>query len=1115
MFIYTGVINLYRHELYRDLQRSLREDNEEARFSDIHTHFSYILEKKLTQTGIGEIFELINFGITLILIFFYIFSTYTYPETTTFKEDTNHYVNLIEIYLCVYLIVHFVLKFYTSQSRLYFLFDFISLIDYASIICILVAQQSFVSKNLKYFLRLFRIVRVFYLFKLEYILQKRYNETVRYSYKLLINFISILFLSAGLLLEIENLSYRNKYGEDSSAKSKIELSNKGKQQLLQFHDMVYFEIITITTMGFGDISLKVWISRFIVIATIISILVLVLLIYSKLKIIFALTSKYSRIEYQKKSKKTQHLIVLGECGVESFKAFLEELYNEDHGRINYETVIMQSMQNVDIMKEAKKIVSQNKICYLVGNSLKHADFMRCKADQAICAVVLANKLAKDPVREDFENIIKAFAYRNHCHIFCKGANPRVCIQLLRPETKNMYFSSLIKPDEMNKQDQVICVEEIKLQLLGKSCLCPGITTIISSLITSKKPTIEEVGKIPREMKWLQEYIEGIQLEIYVITLRAELVHNMKFIDVVKLIYEIANLVVIGIDVIVDDMKPFVCLNPSSYVLSPFDHLVYILADKQPDEYEINKKIKENLERKKKGIVENNQEMVKILRMKNPYWNKLSSNTKTKANTSFSSDKSSSLDVSSNAGKYLQNMKDQKKDETYAEFKRDYTLFQQKLDLFSRSKQNFLYTTTPRTQHEAEFFSPDILEHHIIVCGITINLKNLLMPLRAASMKNQQYPIVILDKGEHVPSGIWKEIQYYPDIYYIQGNPIKSKDLQKAGIKKAKAVIILSKSTANETQADIIDADTIFIYGAIKNETKTALIIADLTSAASIQFMNSPSSKDDKFNNKQGYWLSGPFAEGELYISSMLDTLICQSFYNPYITDILQQLIMGSAGTTFSSRMIKKLTAKKISQSTLYLLNINEEVIRFGRKTFPKKVKYKEIFQFFVKNNMVPIGINRNSSKLSNRNKNDKRYVFMCPQNNTEIDIDHDKIYVLAGEEYIKKEKTADSSKAKTLNYYQNSRASKLIDKLNEQALEIVQNMKKINESNAVAFQRAFSSKRVVNSVRSSIRSELAKMHDRIAEEQSNPEDNEDDKEKENEEEEDSKESSKSSNNDSV
>ena len=140
---------------------------------------------------------------------------------------------------------------------------------------------------------------------------------------------------------------------------------------------------------------------------------------------------------------------------------------------------------------------------------------------------------------------------------------------------------------------------------------------------------------------------------------------------------------------------------------------------------------------------------------------------------------------------------------------------------------------------------------------------------------------------------------------------------------------------------------------------------------------------------------------------------------------------------------------------------------------------------------------------------------MCPQNNTEIDIDHDKIYVLAGEEYIKKEKTADSSKAKTSNYYQNSRASKLIDKLNEQALEIVQNMKKINESNAVAFQRAFSSKRVVNSVRSSIRSELAKMHDRIAEEQSNPEDNEDDKEKENEEEEDSKESSKSSNNDSV
>jgi potassium large conductance calcium-activated channel subfamily M alpha protein 1 len=127
------------------------------------------------------------------------------------------------------------------------------------------------------------------------------------------------------------------------------------------------------------------------------------------------------------------------------------------------------------------------------------------------------------------------------------------------------------------------------------------------------------------------------------------------------------------------------------------------------------------------------------------------------------------------------------------------------------------------------------------------------------MKNQQYPIVIIDKAEHIPSEIWKEIQYYPDIYYMQGNPVKSKDLHKAGIKKAKAVIILSKSTSDLEQSEMVDADTIFIYKAIKNETKSTMIIAELVSVSALSFLNSNS--DENFIKKQGYWLSPSFAVG--------------------------------------------------------------------------------------------------------------------------------------------------------------------------------------------------------------------------------------------------------------
>jgi potassium large conductance calcium-activated channel subfamily M alpha protein 1 len=214
---------------------------------------------------------------------------------------------------------------------------------------------------------------------------------------------------------------------------------------------------------------------------------------------------------------------------------------------------------------------------------------------------------------------------------------------------------------------------------------------------------------------------------------------------------------------------------------------------------------------------------------------------------------------------------------------------------------------------------------------------------------------------------------------------------------------------------------------------------------------------------------------------MLDTLICQAFYNPYITDILQQLIMGSAGSNFAPGLRRKLQEKKITQSTLYLLNINDELGRLGNRDFPKKVQFKELFQFFSKNNMVPIGINRNSARLSTlkNNKQDKRYVYLCPKNDDLIDIDHDKIYILAGEDYYSLNKMNDPYKMKNNAFYQFNKTSKLIDKSNELVLDLAQGMKNLIDKNSKVFSEAYSVKKVVSGIRSSIRNELADMHDKL------------------------------------
>ena len=61
------------------------------------------------------------------------------------------------------------------------------------------------------------------------------------------------------------------------------------------------------------------------------------------------------------------------------------------------------------------------------------------------------------------------------------ANLKLCIQLIKPESKLLYYKSLnLSP----LQDQLIIVEEIKMNLLAKSCFAPGLISMVSNLIAS-------------------------------------------------------------------------------------------------------------------------------------------------------------------------------------------------------------------------------------------------------------------------------------------------------------------------------------------------------------------------------------------------------------------------------------------------------------------------------------------------------------------------------------------------------------------------------------------------------------------------------------------------------
>jgi voltage-gated potassium channel Kch len=128
------------------------------------------------------------------------------------------------------------------------------------------------------------MIRFCYLFRIESILQKRTNEQFRYAYKLIISLITIIFLSTAIILEVENRYTRSQLDSRKSDPN-VERSSS-KWEIYQFHDVIYFEFVTLTTIGFGDLTPKSDLGRLGTIGTIVIIIAVIPALYSKMSIVF-------------------------------------------------------------------------------------------------------------------------------------------------------------------------------------------------------------------------------------------------------------------------------------------------------------------------------------------------------------------------------------------------------------------------------------------------------------------------------------------------------------------------------------------------------------------------------------------------------------------------------------------------------------------------------------------------------------------------------------------------------------------------------------------------------------------------------------------------------------
>eukprot|EP00356_Strombidium_inclinatum_P015345 CAMPEP_0170485948 /NCGR_PEP_ID=MMETSP0208-20121228/5086_1 /TAXON_ID=197538 /ORGANISM="Strombidium inclinatum, Strain S3" /LENGTH=150 /DNA_ID=CAMNT_0010759761 /DNA_START=981 /DNA_END=1433 /DNA_ORIENTATION=+ len=136
--------------------------------------------------------------------------------------------------------------------------------------------------------------------------------------------------------------------------------------------------------------------------------------------------------------------------------------------------------------------------YIEGSSLDPNDLKRCLVQKAKAVIILSDKFSFDAEHEDTHTILEAMVIKNYLNQINQQNKKSgeqtmtsVCMQLLRPESITHYELSLSK-DESTKYDQIVCIESMKLSLLAKSCLCPGLIVLITNLIKSSMDPDEDL-----------------------------------------------------------------------------------------------------------------------------------------------------------------------------------------------------------------------------------------------------------------------------------------------------------------------------------------------------------------------------------------------------------------------------------------------------------------------------------------------------------------------------------------------------------------------------------------------------------------------------------------------
>jgi voltage-gated potassium channel len=511
--------------------------------------FRLTTKKFLSTNPIGVLYSNALLVISVASSLQYIYQTYLSPINST-QVTIISYFDMIEIILAVLFMFDWCLSFFIADHKISFVTSFYSMVDLLTVIPIWITKYGLTCFTFSEIHSFFDFViyvicglkttRILRALRIKRKLNKIEDDIERCLGEIaLIITVMILFNSAVM-----------QYLEE-------------EVQVLPFHTWMYYIWITIATVGYGDIAPYSPLGRAGAMIMICVAIVSIPKMTNELIEKMALQSVYQRAVFLPKSKKNEHIVICGDMGSVMLVEFFAELFHEDHENENLHVVILQpiapSISWINHILEHP--VYALSVTYLEGTALLEKDLHRAKVATSQAVLIMTNKFGENPDDEDAKTILNQASIKRHIsseRLANEKAiknDPLLCMQLHRPENKrHLNFDN-------PEKNMVLCLNEIKLGVIARNVLYPGISTLIVNLLTSfaddndnddhadNKNDDAGVENLDEDGAghWDGEYSKGCGWEIYTPEL-SPVFENAKFATLSEMLYQKLGIVLFALEI---------------------------------------------------------------------------------------------------------------------------------------------------------------------------------------------------------------------------------------------------------------------------------------------------------------------------------------------------------------------------------------------------------------------------------------------------------------------------------------------------------------------------------------------------------------------------------------